>query len=161
MGKKDFPVTTAIRELKKLKIDFVPHVYEYEEKGGTAQTAIELDVSEHNVIKTIVVALNTNELVICLMHGDLEVSMKELARQLKVKSAEPASPKIAQNATGYQFGGTSPLGTRKKLKVYAEETIFELDKIYINGGKRGFILEMLPDELNKLDVVKVKVGISR
>lgn len=161
MGKKDFPVTPALREFKKLKIDFVPHIYDYEEKGGTAQTAKELDVSEHNVIKTIIISLNTGDVVICLMHGDLEVSMKELARQLKVKSAEPASPKIAHNATGYQFGGTSPFGTRKKLKIYVEESIFDLDKIFINGGKQGFIIEMLPDELNKLDVVKVKVGISR
>ncbi len=159
MGKIDFPVTTAIRELKQKNINYVPFLYEYEEKGGTSQTAIELNVDEHNVIKTLIFNAD-GELIICLQHGDKEVSTKELARILKVKKVEPADQKSAQNATGYQFGGTSPFGTKKKLNIYAESTIFDLEKIYINGGKRGYILEINPYEIeNNYSITKVSVAI--
>ncbi len=159
MSKQDIPVTTAIRHLRQAKVEFVPYIYEYEEKGGTRQTAAELNVSEHNVIKTLIFN-SYGELIIVLMHGDMEVSTKELARQLNVKKVEPADQKSAMNATGYQFGGTSPFGTEKKLPVYLENTILDLDKIYINGGKRGFILEIATDDLYKLlDFELVRVGI--
>ncbi len=159
MSKQDIPVTTAIRHLRQAKVEFVPYIYEYEEKGGTRQTAAELNVSEHNVIKTLIFN-SYGELIIVLMHGDMEVSTKELARQLNVKKVEPADQKSAMNATGYQFGGTSPFGTEKNLPVYLENTILDLDKIYINGGKRGFILEIATDDLYKLlDFELVRVGI--
>jgi Cys-tRNA(Pro) deacylase len=159
MSKQDISVTTAIRHLRQAKVEFVPYIYEYEEKGGTRQTAAELNVSEHNVIKTLIFN-SYGELIIVLMHGDMEVSTKELARQLNVKKVEPADQKSAMNATGYQFGGTSPFGTEKNLPVYLENTILDLDKIYINGGKRGFILEIATDDLYKLlDFELVRVGI--
>ena len=149
MSKQDIPVTTAIRHLRQAKVEFVPYSYDYEEKGGTRQTAVELNVNEHNVIKTLVFIAD-GELIIVLMHGDKEVSTKELARQLNVKKVEPADQKSAMNATGYQFGGTSPFGIKKNLPIYIENTIMELDKIYINGGKRGFIIEISVSDLPKL-----------
>ncbi len=159
MSKQDIPVTTAIRHLRQAKVEFVPHSYDYEEKGGTRQTAVELNVNEHNVIKTLIFNAD-GELIVVLMHGDKEVSTKELARQLNVKKVEAADQKSAMNATGYQFGGTSPFGTKKNLPIYIENTIIELDKIYINGGKRGFIIEIAIDDLPKLlDFELVQVGI--
>ncbi len=159
MSKEEYPITTAIRELKQKKIAFIPYLYEYEEKGGTAQTAIELNVDEHSVIKTLV--LNADgELIICLQHGDKEVSLKELARIIKVKKVEQADQKSAQNATGYQFGGTSPFGIKKKLKLFAESSIFLLDKIFINGGKRGFIIEISTNDLKaNYEITEVNVAI--
>ena len=159
MSKEEYPITTAIRELKQKKIAFVPYLYEYEEKGGTAQTAIELNVVEHSVIKTLV--LNADgELILCLQHGDKEVSLKELARILKVKKVEQADQKSAQNATGYQFGGTSPFGIKRKLRLFAESSIFLIDKIYINGGKRGFIIEISTNELKaNYEITEVIVAI--
>ena len=160
MNKLEIPVTQATRLLKDKKINFVPYVYEYEEKGGTAQTAEVLNVPEHNVIKTLVLQTDTNKVFIMLMHGDYEVSLKELSRILDVKTISPCEAKTAQNATGYLFGGTSPFGTRKMLPVYAESSIFDLDKIYINGGKRGFILEIDPKILKiifDLEMVDVKI----
>ena len=160
MGKNDYPVTPAIRELRKHQIQFEPFIYEYEDKGGTAQTAEALNVPEHNVIKTLVVEDDTAETFIILMHGDKEVSMKELARQKGVKKVEPAAAANAMKATGYQFGGTSPFGTKKKMDVFAEKTIFNLDKVYINGGKRGFIIAIDSSDLKKVfEINEVEVGI--
>lgn len=159
MSKNDYPVTTAIRDLRSLKIDFEPYLYDYEEKGGTAQTAKMLGVDEHSVVKTLVMD-SDGEVIIILMHGDTEVSTKELARQIGAKKVEPCDQKSAQNATGYQFGGTSPFGTRKKLKVCCESSILELEKIYINGGKRGFIIGIDPSALQKaFSPVKVNVAL--
>ena len=161
MAKENFPVTTAIRYLSEKKINYIPHQYEYEGKGGTKQTAQMLNVDEHFVIKTLVFSADNSEIIV-LMHGDLEVSTKELARILNVKKIEPANVEKATKATGYQFGGTSPFGTKKILPIYAEETIFDLAKIYINGGKKGFILEMNIDELKKaIEFSLVKVGIVK
>ena len=159
MSKNKIPATPAIRILKQNKIEFQPYIYEYQEKGGTAQTARELGVNEHNVIKTLVLDAD-GELLFMLMHGDKEVSMKELARQLQKKTVKPADSKKAMNATGYMFGGTSPFGSKKSLPVYAENTIFELDEIYINGGKRGFIVKINPNLIeNVFDLTKVAVAI--
>ncbi len=159
MSKNKIPATPAIRILKQNKIEFQPYIYEYQEKGGTAQTARELGVNEHNVIKTLVLDAD-GELLFMLMHGDKEVSMKELARQLQKKTVKPADSKKAMNATGYMFGGTSPFGSKKSLPVYAENTIFELDEIYINGGKRGFIVKINPNIIeNVFDLTKVAVAI--
>ena len=157
----DYPVTQAIRYLREKKVEFVPHLYDYVEKGGTAHSAKELGVAEHAVVKTLVFETNERKPLIVLMHGDASVSTKELARYLKVKSVEPATPEKAAKITGYLVGGTSPFGTKTKLPVYAESTIFELDKIYINGGKRGFLVEIAPRVLREvLQVEEVEVGIE-
>jgi Cys-tRNA(Pro) deacylase len=162
MSKPDIPVTAAIRMLRDKKIDFIPHLFDYEEKGGTHQTARELNVPEHSVIKTIVLSTDAGDGVIVLMHGDFEVSTREVGRILGVKSTSPADEKKALKLTGYQFGGTSPFGTRTTLPILVESTIFDLDKIYINGGKRGFIVEIDPNDLMKaFNVTKVSVGVGK
>lgn len=161
MAKKDYPVTPAIRVLREKKIEFVPYEYEYFEKGGTKQTATELNVDEHSVIKTLVMDCENFPFVV-LMHGDKEVSTKELARQLGVKKAEPVQIETALKLTGYMFGGTSPFGTKKSMKVFVEESIMNLPKIFINGGKRGFIIEINPQDMTKvLDITTVNVAIDK
>jgi Cys-tRNA(Pro) deacylase len=157
----DYPVTQAIRSLREKKVDFTPHLYDYVEKGGTAHSAKELGVDEHAVVKTLVFETSEKKPLIVLMHGDRSVSAKELARHLNVKSVAPATPEKAAKLTGYLVGGTSPFGTKTKLPVYAEKTIFALDKIYINGGKRGFLVEIAPRVLKDvLTVEEVEVGIE-
>ena len=157
----DFPVTTAVRSLRKARIDFVPHLYDYVEKGGTRESARQLGVDEHMVVKTLVFETNEKRPLIVLMHGDRQVSAKSLARQIGVKSAEPVVPEKASKLTGYLTGGTSPFGTRTNIPVYAERSIFDLDKIYINGGKRGFLVEIEPAILKQLlQVTEVEVGIE-
>ena len=150
MAKEKFPVTTAIRTLRQHKVDFDSHLYNYEEKGGTAVSARELGVDEHAVIKTLVMENENHHPCMVLMHGDRQVSTKQLARQSGDKSLQPCAPEMALRHTGYQVGGTSPFGTRTKLTVYTEETIFDLPKIYINGGKRGYLVSMHPAELERV-----------
>jgi Cys-tRNA(Pro) deacylase len=160
MSKDNFPMTLAVRMLRTHSVEFLPHEYIYLEKGGTRQSADELGVDEHNVIKTLVFQDEFGNGLIVLMHGDREVSTKELARTIGVRKIEPCDAVKAMKLTGYQFGGTSPFGTKTELPVYAEKTIFDLDKIYINGGKRGFLVEINPTALLKvLNVVEVNVGI--
>lgn len=160
MSKEKLPITPAVRLLRSEKVVFSDHPYTYEEKGGTAVSARELGVAEHGVIKTLIMEDETRNPLIILMHGDRQVSTKELARQINVKQVSPCSPETAQKHTGYQVGGTSPFGTRRRIPVYMEETIAELDKIYINGGKRGYLVGMSPGELIRvLQPVLVKVGI--
>lgn len=156
----DYPVTPAVRFLREKKVEFVPHLYEYVEKGGTSESARQLGLDEHAVIKTLIFETSEKKPLIVLMHGDREVSTKNLARHLGVKSVEPATSDKASKVTGYQFGGTSPFGMRMKLPVYAESTIFDLDRIYINGGKRGFLVEIDPAVLKLIDVTEVEVGIE-
>jgi Cys-tRNA(Pro) deacylase len=159
MAKEKIPVTPAIRQIRKENADFTPHLYDYEEKGGAAQSADKLGVPLNSVIKTLIFDTG-NGLVAILMHGGMEVSAKELARTLGVKNAVPADSKSATNATGYVFGGTSPFGLRKNLPVYAEETIFALERVYINGGKQGFLIEINPDLLiTILNAEKINVAI--
>lgn len=156
----DHPVTPAIRFLREKKIDFVPHLYEYVEKGGTAESARQLGVDEHAVVKTLVFETNEKKSLIVLMHGDRHVSAKNLARHIGVKSVEPATPERANKWTGYMVGGTSPFGTRTAMPVYVEKTIFDLDWIYINGGKRGFLIEIDPAILKsvlKIEAVEVAI----
>jgi Cys-tRNA(Pro) deacylase len=155
----DIPITQAVRFLREKKIDFTPHLYDYVEKGGTRESARQLGVDEHAVVKTLVFETNEKKPLLVLMHGDREVSTKNLARFLNVKSVEPASPEKAAKWTGYMFGGTSPFGTKTTMPVYAESSILELEKIYINGGKRGFLVEFGPAALAVLEVEKVEVGI--
>ena len=157
----DFPITQAVRFLRGRKIDFVSHLYEYVEKGGTRESAKQLGVDEHAVVKTLVFETNEKKPLIVLMHGDREVSTKNLARFLGVKSAEPVTPERASKLTGYLVGGTSPFGTRTQMPVYAEKTIFDLDTIFINGGKRGFLVEIAPRILKlELAATAVEVGIG-
>lgn len=157
----DFPITPAVRFLRDRKLDFVPHLYEYVEKGGTRESAKQLGVDEHAVVKTLVFETNEKKPLIALMHGDREVSTKNLARFLGVKSVEPVAPEKAFKVTGYLVGGTSPFGTRTTIPVYAEKTIFDLEKIFINGGKRGFLVEIDPQILKReLAATAVEVGIG-
>jgi Cys-tRNA(Pro) deacylase len=144
------PVTQAIRVLKELTIRFTIHSYKYEEHGGTATAARELQVDEHSVIKTLVMETETRQPLVVLMHGDKEVSTKNLARLLGVKTVNPCEPDTALKHTGYIVGGISPFGTRKRLKVYMEKSIAELPVIYINAGKRGLLAEMSPQDLIKV-----------
>ena len=157
----EYPITQAIRFLREKKVDFVPHLYDYIEKGGTAESARQLSVNEHAIVKTLVFETNEKKPMIVLMHGDRQVSTKNLARHIGVKSVEPATPERASKWTGYLVGGTSPFGTRTAMPVYVEKTIFELDKIYINGGKRGFLVEIEPVILkDMLTLEEVDVGIE-
>lgn len=155
----DFPVTPAIRFLRERNIAFTPHLYDYVEHGGTGESAKQLGIDEHAVVKTLVFETNEKKPLIVLMHGDREVSTKNLARHLGVKSVERASAERATKWTGYIFGGTSPFGTKTTLPVYAERTIFDLGKIYINGGKRGFLVEIDPAVLQLLQASDVEVAI--
>lgn len=158
MGKADYPVTTAIRFLRDHGIGFEPHLYPYVEHGGTAHSAECLGVPEHMVIKTIVLQNEQKKGLIVLMHGDRQISTRNLARQLGMKHIEPAGPQQASRWTGYLVGGTSPFGTRTRLPVYVEHTVRALERIYINGGKRGFLVAVSPEALQALDAVDVSVA---
>jgi Cys-tRNA(Pro) deacylase len=155
-----YPTTQAIRIFKELGIPFVIHSYKYEEHGGTATAARELQVDEHLVIKTLVMETERHEPLIVLMHGDKEVSTKNLARLLGVKAVNPCEPDTALKHTGYLVGGISPFGTRQRLKVYVEKSIRERPVIYINAGKRGLLAEISPQDLIKaLNPVFVEVAL--
>jgi Cys-tRNA(Pro) deacylase len=146
--------------LREKGVEFTPHLYDYVEKGGTRESAKQLGVDEHAVIKTLVFETNEKKPLIVLMHGDRQVSTKNLARHIGVKSVEPATPERATKWTGYLVGGTSPFGTRTEMPVYVEKTILDLDKIYINGGKRGFLVEIALKALTQaLTVETVELGI--
>lgn len=156
----DYPITPAVRFLREHQIEFEPFVYDYVEKGGTKHSAEVLGVDEHSVIKTLVFETDAKKPLIVLQHGDLQVSTKNLARILGVKTVSPAAPDKANKITGYLVGGTSPFGTKSKLPIYAEKTIFELPQIYLNGGKRGFLVAIKPEVLNeKLAAEQVSVGV--
>lgn len=150
MAKDKTPVTPAVRQLRAAGIDFTDHPYSYEEKGGTAVSSRELGVDEHCVIKTLVMEDDRKEPLMVLMHGDMQVSTKELARSIGARSIEPCRPETAQKHTGYLTGGTSPFGTRRQMPVYIEQTILDLPKIYINGGKRGYLVGINPGDLARL-----------
>jgi Cys-tRNA(Pro) deacylase len=159
--KTDFPITPAIRVLREHKIDFEPHIFDYVEKGGTKHSAEVLGVNEHAVIKTLVFETDSKKPLIVLMHGDLQVSTKNLARLINAKTISSVSPEKANKLTGYLVGGTSPFGVKTKMPIYVESTIFELDKIYINGGKRGFLVSVEPNVLrNVLQIEDVSVAFA-
>jgi len=156
----NFPITPAIRVLRQHKIDFEPHIFDYVEKGGTKHSSQILGVDEHSIIKTLVFETNEKKPLIVLMHGDLQVSTKELARIIKVKTVAPVTPEKANKLTGYIVGGTSPFGTKTKMPIYAEKTIFDLEKIYINGGKRGFLVSIESKILREvLQIEETEIGI--
>jgi len=160
MSRERQPVTAAVRALRAAGVRFTDHPYAYEEKGGTAVSARELGVDEHCVVKTLVMEDERKNPLIVLMHGDRNVSTKELARIIGVKSVASCSPDSAHRHTGYIVGGTSPFGTRKPLPVYLEETVLALPKIYINGGKRGYLVGVDPRDVAAiLKPVLVRVAI--
>jgi len=154
------PMTPAVRALRQAGVDFTEHPYPYVEHGGTASFAREAGVDEHTVVKTLVLEDDGKKPFVVLMHGDREVSTKEMARTLGVKSVHPCAPETAERHSGYMVGGTSPFGLRKPLPVYVEATVLDLPKIYINGGKRGFIVGISPQDLARaLKPVPVRVAI--
>ena len=161
MAKVKLPVTAAVRVLRSAGVAYGEHPYNYEEKGGTAVSARELGVDEHCVVKTLVMEDERKNPLVVLMHGDRQVSTKELARQIGVKSVTPCTPDTANRHSGYLVGGTSPFGTRKQMPVYLEQSILELPVVYINGGSRGFLVSMPPAELVRvLKPVQVNVAIE-
>ncbi len=155
MAKKEhISETQATQLLRKHQVSFEEHPYPYEEHGGTSVSARELGVPEHAVIKTLVMQDEAARPLIVLMHGDCKVSTKNLARAIGCKSVEPCKPEVAQRHSGYMIGGTSPFGTRKAMPVYVEQSILELPRIYINGGRRGFLVSLAPQVL--LDLLKAQ-----
>ncbi len=160
MRKQKTPVTPAVRQLRQTEVDFTDHLYCYEDKGGTARSARELGLAEHCVIKTLIMEDDRGNPLVVLMHGDLQVSTKELARLTGARSIAPCTAETAQKHTGYLVGGTSPFGTRRAMPIYLEDTILALPKIYLNGGKRGYLVGLAPQELVRvLRPILVKVGI--
>ncbi|MSN24846.1 MAG: Cys-tRNA(Pro) deacylase [Geobacter sp.] len=160
MAKEKVPVTAAVRMLRSEKVYFTDHLYVYHEKGGTSASSSELGVDEHSVIKTLVMEDENRQPLIILMHGDRQVSTRELARIIGAKQVAPCAPDTAQKHTGYMVGGTSPFGTRRKMPVYMEASIAYISKIYINGGKRGYLIGMDPlDLIRTLKPTSVTVGI--
>lgn len=141
------PETPATKFLRAHGVPFSSHPYAYEEHGGTKVSARELNVDEHAVVKTLVFEDESAKPLIVLMHGNCKVSAKELARQIGCKKVEPCKPEVANRHTGFLVGGTSPFGTRKKLPVYLEKTILDLPLIYINGGRRGYLVGIHPHDL--------------
>ncbi|OGB25004.1 MAG: aminoacyl-tRNA deacylase [Burkholderiales bacterium RIFCSPLOWO2_02_FULL_57_36] len=148
MAKKEhFSETPATQFLRKQGISFSEHPYQYEEHGGTTVSARELGVDEHAVVKTLVMQDDASKPLIVLMHGDRKVSTKNLARQIGCKSVEPCKPEAAHRHSGYLVGGTSPFGTKKTMPIYIEQSILALDRIYINGGRRGYLVGLAPEAL--------------
>ena len=147
MAADKFPVTPAIRVLRAHGVAFQSHLYDYQPRGGTAHSASELGVDEHIVIKTLVLVDDQQKPLIALMHGDLEVSTQGARQHLGRRSIEPADPTVATKHSGYEVGGTSPFGLRKPLPVYLQASIVQLPLIYINGGKRGYLVSLAPSEV--------------
>jgi Cys-tRNA(Pro) deacylase len=139
--------TPATAFLAKQGVEYTEHEFEYLEHGGTSHSSSSMGVPEHNVIKTLVMEDEGAEPLIVLMHGDRKVSTKELARQAGVKRIAPCKPEVATRHSGYLIGGTSPFGTRKRMRIFLERSVLDLDRIYINGGRRGYLLGMPPAEL--------------
>jgi Cys-tRNA(Pro) deacylase len=149
MAKKDRHVseTPATQVLRRAGVEFSQHPYDYVEHGGTAESALQLGVSEHAVVKTLVMQDERAMPLIVLMHGDRQVSTKSLAREIGVKSVEPCRPEVAQRHSGYLVGGTSPFGIRKAMPVFVEASVLGLPRIWINGGRRGFLVGIAPQVL--------------
>lgn len=144
------PTTQATMFLKANRVVFTDHLYAYEEHGGTSVSARELGVDEHAVVKTLIMENELKKPLIVLMYGDRKVSTKELARQIGCKKIEPCKPEAANKHSGYLVGGTSPFGTKTKMPVYVERSILDLERIYINGGRRGYLVGVDPKELQRV-----------
>ena len=160
------PVTPAVRVLRAAGVEFVPHVYDYLERGGTRHSAEALGVDEHRVVKTLVMEARGRDgkaqPLIVLMHGDREVSTRELARQIGAREIAPASAAAVEKHTGYVPGGVSPFGTRRALPVYVEASILSLERFLLNGGRRGFLVEITPADLERVLAPRpVNVAIER
>lgn len=140
--------------MKKNAVAYTEHPYDYEEKGGTRVSSEKLGVDEHAVVKTLVMEDEERKPLVVLMHGDRDVSTKNLARQIGRKRIEPCKPEVAERHSGYQVGGTSPFGLRKPMPVFVEKTVLELPKIFINGGRRGFLVGIAPKELVRVVAAK-------
>lgn len=157
---KEIPATPAVRILRENKADFTIHPYRYEEKGGAGVAAKAVNTDAGLVIKTLVMETETKEPVMVLMHGDMKVSAKALASELKVKKISPCTPETAQKHTGYIVGGISPFGTRKPLKIYMEKSIISLERIYINAGRRGLLAQISTKDLVRiLNPIPVDVAV--
>jgi Cys-tRNA(Pro) deacylase len=143
----DYPVTMAVRVLRQKKVEFSAHLYAWEPHGGTRASSQHLGVDEHAVIKTLIFEDDAKKPLCILMHGDREVSAKNLARHIGTKSVAPCAPEVADRHSGYQVGGTSPFGLKRAMPIYCESSITELPRIWINGGARGFLVGMNPAEL--------------
>ncbi|HMW22755.1 MAG TPA: Cys-tRNA(Pro) deacylase [Burkholderiaceae bacterium] len=152
MAKKTAHVseTPATQFLRAQGVSFTEHPYDYVDHGGTAESARQLGVDEHSVVKTLVMQDQDARPLIVLMHGDRQVSTKNLARQAALKKVEPCKPEVAQRHSGYQVGGTSPFGFRKAVPVYVEASILQLPRIYINGGRRGYLVGIDPEVLTRV-----------
>lgn len=161
MAQDKLPVTPAVRALRAAAVSFTDHPYSYEERGGTAVSARELGVDEHCVIKTLIMEDEAKHPLVVLMHGDREVSTKNLARHIGCKTIVPCAPEVANRHSGYMVGGTSPFGTRKVMPVYVEKSILDLPRIYINGGRRGYLVGLAPQVIvDLLKPVLVEVAVS-
>lgn len=161
MASSRLPVTSAMRALRAAGVAFSDHPYGYEERGGTAVSARELGVEEHAVVKTLIMEDDRQRPLVVLMHGDREVSTRNLARQIGAKSVQPCAPAVADRHSGYQVGGTSPFGLRKPMPVYLERSIADLPRVYINGGRRGYLIGLDPAEaIRVLQPVLVDVAIE-
>ncbi|BDB69469.1 Cys-tRNA(Pro) deacylase [Comamonas thiooxydans] len=154
MAKKDknahVSETPATQMLRAHKVEFTEHPYDYVEHGGTEESARQLGLDEHAVVKTLVMQDQDAKPLIVLMHGDCKVSTKNLARQIGAKSVEPCKPDVANRHSGYLVGGTSPFGTRREMPVYIEETILALPRVAINGGRRGYLVQLAPEVCTRL-----------
>jgi Cys-tRNA(Pro) deacylase len=146
----DYPVTMAVRVLRQHRVEFAPHLYAWEARGGTRASAEHLGVDEHAVIKTLIFEDESRKPLCILMHGDREVSAKNLARQIGHKSVAPCAPEVADRHSGYQVGGTSPFGLKRAMPVYMEKSIASLPRIYINGGARGLLVDISPGDLQRV-----------
>jgi Cys-tRNA(Pro) deacylase len=140
----------AIRALRAAGVAFVPHLYPYEPRGGTRASSEALGVAEHSVVKTLIFENERGEPLCILMHGDREVSVKQLARVIGARSVAPCAPEVADRHSGYQVGGTSPFGLRRAMPIYMQSTILDLPRIYINGGARGFLVEIDPRDAQRV-----------
>lgn len=147
---KHISETPATQFLRRHKVAFGEHPYEYVEHGGTEESARQLGVDEHSVVKTLVMEDEHAKPLIVLMHGDKTVSTKNLARQIGAKRVEPCKPEVANRHSGFLIGGTSPFGTKKAMPVYVESTILDLKTIYLNGGRRGYLVSIAPPVLTEL-----------
>ena len=154
--------TPATAFLKKNAVSYTEHPYDYEDKGGTRVSSEKLGVDEHSVVKTLVMEDEDKKPLVVLMHGDRDVSTKNLARQIGKKRVEPCKPEVAERHSGYQVGGTSPFGLRKPMPVFVEKTVLDLPKIFINGGRRGFLVGIDPKELVRVVSAKpVEVALEK
>ena len=154
--------TPATQWLKQNKVAFTEHAYDYVDHGGTAESSKQLGVPEHQVVKTLVMQDDQGKGLVVLMHGDCKTSTKNLARQIGCKTVEPCKPEVAQKNSGYMVGGTSPFGLRKAMPVYVESSILELPQIWINGGRRGFLVAIDPQVLiNELGAKPVQCALPQ